>query len=105
MTATTDNGHYTVALTLSGDGVHGEQDVTLALSHHGTPEFIDAVSLDAVMPAHGHGTNEVTVEEGPENGVYTATGLDLMMPGAWELTVEIDEPGHGGTAVFLVEIE
>jgi len=105
MTATTDSGHHEIALTLSGDGVHGEQDVTLEITHHGSAVFVDDITLEAFMPAHGHGTNAVTVQEGSMAGVYTAADLDLMMPGAWELTIEIEDDGHGGTAVFVVDLE
>lgn len=105
MTATTAGGHFEVALTLSGGGVHGTQDVTLDIAHHGAASAGLDVDLVATMPMHGHGTNDVTVTETMDAGTYRAEGLELTMAGVWKLAVTVNEPGHGGDAVFLIQID
>lgn len=105
MTAMTQpGGHMAVALTLSGGATVGTHDVTLVIDHHGAAEAGLDVSLDATMPDHGHGTNAVTVIDGPTAGSYTAEGLELTMPGTWEITVSIDDGDHGGDAVFAFDV-
>jgi hypothetical protein len=105
MVAQTTGGHYAVALTLSGGATVGTHDVTIALDHHGSPENADSVELDAWMPAHDHGTDPVDVVRAGATGVYEASGLSLFMPGVWELTVRVEEAGHGGDAVFRLQVE
>jgi len=98
--AMTDDGQFHVALTLSGGGTVGVHDVTLELSHMDEPSTGLSVGLVAYMPAHGHGTNDVTVVETDEAGTYLAEGLDITMAGDWELTVSVDDTD----AVYLITI-
>jgi hypothetical protein len=53
------------------------------------PEAVRAISLDALMPAHGHGMNyRPTVRQtGP--GSFRFTGLMLHMAGTWRLTFDL----------------
>lgn len=105
MTMLTEDGHFEVALTLSEGGTVGTHDVTLEVFHERALADVAGISLEAYMPAHGHGTNEVTVVAGEGPGTYTAEALSLFMAGDWELTVSIEDPEHAGDAVFLVTIE
>lgn len=50
---------------------------------------VQAVVVDAQMPAHGHGMNyrPTAIETGPSQ--FLASGLMLHMPGRWRLTVDL----------------
>lgn len=89
-------GHYEALLTLDPAPHVGLHDLTLEIlaapghDHHGMDRITGAtLTLDATMPDHGHGTTPVTVTE-TGDAVYTASGLDLMMAGTWELAFDID---------------
>ena len=51
----------------------------------------DGLDLDVVpwMPDMGHGASTTPVVEALEGGRYRASGVDLFMPGRWELRTEI----------------
>ena len=55
----------------------------------GKPPENATVTVDATMPAHGHGmmTEPVVTPRGP--GLWHAEGLRLHMHGAWELSVTV----------------
>ncbi|MCB9662603.1 MAG: FixH family protein [Alphaproteobacteria bacterium] len=97
-------GHVKVAITLDPAPSVGTHDVTLVVLHHGAAAEGFDVTLDATMPAHGHGTSPVTVTESSTPGTYTATGLDLTMPGLWQLDVGVWMGDHGGDVVFRFEV-
>ena len=61
-----------------------------------------SVELNANMPAHGHGMNEMPIMTGPSNGVFTAEGLKWFMEGEWELTAYIRGEKNENIS-FLVE--
>ena len=44
-----------------------------------------SLSFDATMPAHGHGMNVEPTIESSEAGVFTINGINLHMPGTWQL--------------------
>jgi hypothetical protein len=44
------------------------------------------------MPAMGHGSSPVTLEEGM-SGVYTATEVYFIMPGKWDVHIELMDSG------------
>jgi hypothetical protein len=50
---------------------------------------VTRISLDATMPAHGHGMNyrPKAAEVGP--GHYRFTGLMLHMPGRWQILIDL----------------
>lgn len=63
----------------------------------------DGLVLDVVpfMPDHNHGTPiEAVVTPADTNGEYSATPVNLWMPGLWRVTVDIDD-----TAGDLDEVE
>jgi YtkA-like len=55
---------------------------------------VEALRVDADMPAHRHGMNYRTslTQTGP--GRYRAEGLLFHMPGRWRLIVDVDEGGR-----------
>ena len=56
-------------------------------------------SIDAIMPAHGHGMNYRPRAERVAPDRYRFAGLMLHMPGKWLITFSI---GHGSTGPDLV---
>jgi hypothetical protein len=48
-----------------------------------------ALTVDATMPAHGHGMNTVPYVASTTNGVFSVTGMQLHMPGSWRLSFEV----------------
>lgn len=59
------------------------------------------VTVEPYMPAMGHGSGEVIVtEEG--DGLYAAQ-WSFSMPGAWEVTVGVDDPDDQATVAVDVE--
>ena len=44
------------------------------------------------MPAHGHGAPSSPVTTALGGGAYRVDGIELTMPGTWELRIEISSP-------------
>ncbi|WP_416980721.1 hypothetical protein [Streptomyces sp. T028] len=57
------------------------------------------VTVSAVLPTAGHAVPEYTAERTATNR-YHVPSLPLMMPGRWEVLVEIDGGGHHDRLVF-----
>ncbi|MCS6915948.1 MAG: FixH family protein [Myxococcales bacterium] len=59
------------------------------------------LKLTPYMPDHGHGTpkSAVVTPASPE-GTYTATPVNLFMPGLWEVTIEAQRGQDRDSAVF-----
>jgi hypothetical protein len=53
------------------------------------PEPVDAILIDATMPAHGHGMNYRPAAVRAAPGHYRFTGLMLHMPGTWQVTIDL----------------
>lgn len=57
------------------------------------------------MPLHGHSsTTRPTVAPGDTAGAYTLTGLNLFMPGLWEITLTPTCGALTDQALFVFEI-
>jgi hypothetical protein len=50
---------------------------------------VEAIAIDATMPAHGHGMNYRPTAERTGAGHYRFTGLMLHMPGTWRVTLDL----------------
>ncbi len=50
---------------------------------------VTRISLDATMPAHGHGMNYRPKATEVSPGHYRFTGLMLHMPGRWQVTIDL----------------
>lgn len=98
----TQDGTYHVSYTSDPDPVPLAADFSVIVTvTDGTDPVMDAtVSVDATMPAHGHGmnTNPSTVSNG--DGTYAATGLLFHMEGWWEIAVTIDS-AEGSDQAYL----
>lgn len=71
----------------------------------GEPRSGCTVTIAPRMPAHGHGTNRPTVVTEAEPGDYSATPLDLFMPGLWEIPVAVTCGAVEDRALFEFWIE
>ncbi len=94
-TATTPSG-VTVSFVSVSPAVPdvGDNDWVLALADAGGPVSGASPRLIPWMPLHGHGlvpAEYVGVEDAP--GTYVFPTFDLIMPGAWDLTVDLAAPG------------
>lgn len=106
MVVQTSEGNYNVALTLSGGRTVGVHTVTLEIEQDGRPADPGSktVSFRAGMPSHGHETDDLPAEASEEAGVFIAEGLDLNMPGIWDLIAKIEGPDFEVEAVFTILI-
>jgi YtkA-like len=52
---------------------------------------VGAITIDATMPAHGHGMNYRPKAEPKGPGHYRFTGLMLHMPGTWRVTFQLEQ--------------
>lgn len=51
------------------------------------------LSTEAFMPDHGHSSTAVPAITFKGEGAYEIDGLDLFMPGVWEITIDVAPPG------------
>ncbi len=64
-----------------------------------------AVSVDATMPGHMHGMNQVPVVTAQQDGTHLVEGMLFHMPGAWRVTVTVEDGDAEETAVFDEEVQ
>ncbi|MCB9758774.1 MAG: FixH family protein [Alphaproteobacteria bacterium] len=65
--------------------------VNLEVKEGGSPLTDAVVTVDAGMPAHGHGMNVTPTVTDNGDGTWTADGLLFHMEGHWELKVDVNE--------------
>lgn len=71
----------------------------------GAPVEGAAVTVDALMPAHGHGMpTRPQVSAGPGPGVYRVEGMKFQMPGYWIVMVHVDVGGEKDVASFALRL-
>lgn len=90
-TATTDAGLYALELLASPSPyVAGEAaELSLSLSHAGSPLSDATLSLSPFMPDMGHGLSEEPPIEEQGEGEYYASWT-FPMSGLWELEIGVD---------------
>jgi hypothetical protein len=59
------------------------------------------LTVDATMPAHGHGMNTTPSITSSTNGVFSVSGMNLHMPGTWRMTVEVAKSEGAGVPTIL----
>ena len=77
----------------------------IAVCARGAPAAPEAVSVDARMPAHGHGMNYQPSVVVLGEGRYRADGLMFHMPGRWELVFAVREDGRTERIVHTFELQ
>ena len=87
-----EQGDTTIWLQVD-NAIRVSEPVSLTMPRCGSNNTETELSLDALMPAHGHGMNyqpEITEIARDENGVqYRVEGLVLHMPGNWQWNVDV----------------
>jgi len=106
LTANSDGGQFSVTIAPKPNPIplneHFAVEVAIAASAPRTAADEIRVSVDASMPAHGHGLN--TAPEVKELGAnrFLAEGMLFHMAGAWELYVDIYRGPVRERAVFPI---
>lgn len=97
---------HSVRLSISpGDIAVGETfSFTLDVCAGDASPFDGDISVDASMPAHGHGMNNAAVVRRQEPGRYRAEGMMFHMPGAWRLVLQLVEKGGVQTEDLTYDI-
>ncbi len=89
----TDSGSYTVSILDANPAPpdRGMNDLVLrVVDVDGAPVDSGVVLVvEPWMPAHGHGSTNVTAVPRGADGVYDANQVNLIMPGAWEFRMLI----------------
>lgn len=80
---------WTVTLTAVDELHSGAETFNLTISDANGPVTPTALTVDAWMPAHGHGTHIPTTVESTGAGTYEAV-VTFSMPGAWDVRVNTD---------------
>lgn len=72
----------------------------------GAPISDASVAVTPFMPEHGHGTSVQAVVTPKGDGRYELFPVNFLMPGKWEITLDVGLPGGQGDSVvyaFCVE--
>src|SRR5206468_3499126 len=64
-----------------------------------------SLSVDARMPAHGHGMNTLPTVKQTGKGMFNVTGLLFHMPGHWELYFDVTRDNVTQRVQFDVDLE
>jgi len=95
MTVSSQSGQLSIAVRTSPQPpVRGTNDVELTITGatDGAPRDGLALDVKPWMPAMGHGTSIVPTVAPAMNGKYLVSGVDLFMPGLWQLRLSISGP-------------
>jgi hypothetical protein len=98
----TEKGHYSIEMVvLGGKLMAGTNSLDLIIHDRDDAGVLGAdIRVIPWMPDMGHGVRErpSVVEKG--GGLYSVENIDIMMPGRWQLTVEVKKDGLSDGAVF-----
>ena len=87
---------YTVSIvdSLPAPPGKGDNRWSLVVTDDGSAP-VSGMTLDIVpfMPDHGHGGSVIPVVSDDGDGAYTADPVNFFMPGYWETTITIVDPG------------
>lgn len=107
ISATADTGRYVVAIQDANPAPpdKGLNTLSLRLTDAEGQPVDSGVTLvvEPWMPAHGHGSTNVTAQSRGADGLYDAPDVNLIMPGEWELRMLVTEQSDADTthrAVF-----
>jgi len=82
----------------------GVIDATLTITREGAPVTGAYVWVEAKMPSHTHISAAVRAEE-IGDGRYAIDGLEVEMPGDWELALDAEAGGTKDSIEFDVFVE
>ncbi|MET9080863.1 hypothetical protein ABZX77_03035 [Streptomyces sp. NPDC004237] len=101
-TLTSGTATDVVALTIAEPAV-GTTAVDVRLTPRKGTTTAASVTVSAVLPTAGHAVPDFTAVRTADHRYHVA-GLPLMMPGRWELLVDIDADGRHDHLVFPLTI-
>lgn len=109
LTRTSTDGLYNVTL-VSADPAPldvGFTDLVLAVTDAGDAPLPESATLriKPFMPLHGHGTTPETFPGALDGDDWLIEGVDIMMPGLWELWVQVDSTAGSDEALFRFCVE
>lgn len=99
-----ESGVLEFELDLAGAVPAGKVSAELTLSRDGVPVEGANVWVSARMPGHTHVESAGRAEEVGE-GTYAITGLEVAMPGEWELDLDAEAADAHDTATFELLVE
>jgi hypothetical protein len=98
----TEAGLYSVEMVILGNKLlTGVNTVDIIVHDWTDADVMGAdIKLTPWMPEMGHGVREepVVVERG--GGLYSVENIDIMMPGHWELRIDVGKEGVTDSVVF-----
>ncbi|MBI5497906.1 MAG: FixH family protein [Deltaproteobacteria bacterium] len=103
-TKTGDHGLYAFHLTSADVPQQGSNTFTLELTASGSPVDGATVTVDALMPAHGHGSGTPITVSAAGNGRYTVGNVSFTMAGAWDLTCSASRAASQDSATFHLDV-
>lgn len=97
-------GRTELQITVPAGGIHvGPNTLALTASTwRGAPSTVRIVSVRAIMPAHNHESDPITLSE--DRAGRTEASMVLFMTGRWELEVRVEGNGEADTAAFSLEV-
>lgn len=78
-------------------------DIREATAPHALVTGATLVSVEGLMPSHGHGMNTDPSVESLGEGRFRADGMLFHMSGRWHLDVEVSGPSGGDTVSFHID--
>jgi hypothetical protein len=86
-----ESGHYSVLLE-SGEVGRGDNAVELCVTKVDEGEMVDGLvmRMNPFMVAMGHGSMSESISQPLGAGCYRFDGVNLNMPGSWELRTDIE---------------
>lgn len=104
----TEGGSFQVMYSTSPDPLVQSESFSATFMVHNAADheemFMDAVitAVDAAMPSHGHGMNVTPEITDNGNGSFTASPMEFMMSGHWEIYADVTRGDVSDRATFHV---
>lgn len=98
----TEKGLYSVEMVILGkELVTGSNSVDIIIHDKEDTDVMGAdIKVIPWMMEMGHGVREKPVITERGGGLYSVENIDIIMPGHWELRIEVSKAGGTDTAVF-----
>lgn len=98
----TEKGDFSIEMVVLGrELVTGTNSLDLIVHDRDDAEVMGAdIRVIPWMPDMGHGVRERPAVTERGGGLYGVDNIDIMMPGRWQITVEVKKDGLSDGAVF-----
>ena len=86
--------------------VEGTNEMDVIVHNAKDRDVVDArIKITPWMPEHGHGVKTVPKVTKRGGGIYSVKGLDITLPGKWELKMHIKGEGKQDTVTFSFMVD